>query len=316
MSSTAQRLIVGLEKPYLDKATEKLLAEKQVGGLIFFDRNCENLVQLSELADQIRGCCDDIPFLAIDFEGGRVRRGAGCFSNLEPAAYYVEACLSRLHDDCIKVAQEFGDIGINVNFAPVADLTYEPLNPALAQRTFSSDSMAVADYCRTFIEAFAQYGILCCLKHFPGLGSAANDPHGQMAISCLPAERLAGYDWVPYKAGFEAGAAMVMTTHMLATSIDEMPATFSETTTNLVRAMRFDGIIITDDMTMGAVVGDDLPDKVLRPLVAGHDMVLVCHKFERYEEIIDYLDSHLDELNQHGHKQALKRINDAKKKLA
>jgi beta-N-acetylhexosaminidase len=198
----------------------------------------------------------------------------------------------------------------------VADLAYEPLNPALIQRTFSSDSMAVADYCRIFIETFTQYGILCCLKHFPGLGSAVNDPHGQMAISCLPAERLAGYDWAPYKAGFEAGAAMVMTTHMLATSIDDIPATFSETTTKLVRAMSFDGIIITDDMTMGAVVGDDLPDKVLRALVAGHDMALVCHKFERYGEIIDYLDSHRGDLNQHGHKQALRRINDAKTKLA
>ena len=316
MSSTAQRLILGLEKPYLDKATEKLLAEKQVGGLILFDRNCENLSQLGKLTRHIRDCSSGIPLLAIDFEGGRVRRGAGCFSELGSATSYAETGLDKLRDDCIEIAHEFNDIGINVNFAPVADLAYDPLNPALAQRTFSSESMAVADYCRTFIGAFSQYKILCCLKHFPGLGSAVNDPHGQMAISCLPAERFAGYDWVPYKAGFDAGAAMVMTTHMLATSIDEIPATFSEKTTKLVRAMNFDGIIITDDMTMGAVGGDDLSDKVLRALVAGHDMALVCHKFERYEEIIDYLDGHLDELNQYGHEQALRRINDAKKKLA
>jgi beta-N-acetylhexosaminidase len=316
MSSTAQRLIFGLEKTHLDKITQRLLVERQAGGIILFDRNCKSLSQLGELAGQIRDAGTDIPFIAIDFEGGRVRRGAQYFSSLGAAASYKKAGLTKLREDCLEVGREFRDIGINVNFAPVADLTYEPLNAALNDRTYADDNRAVAEYCETFINAFADNNILCCLKHFPGLGSAVNDPHGQMAVSCLPIERFAEHDWLPYKAGIEAGVAMVMTTHMLASGIDNVPATFSETTTKLVRELGFDGIIITDDMTMGAMVGDDLPDKVLRALLAGHDLALVCHKFERYDEIIDYLDSHLDELNEHGHEQSLRRINDTKRKLA
>jgi beta-N-acetylhexosaminidase len=313
--SAGQRLILGLDKPYLTPQQQEFLSKNQLGGVILFDRNGTDKAQLEKLIDDVYNCLSDIPFVAIDFEGGRVRRMKELFPVLEKASDYI-GNLNKLKDDCHKVGEEFARLKINVNFAPVADILYDPLNPALRDRAYSDDSLSVNDYCKSFIQAFSDSGILCCLKHFPGLGSAINDPHDKTAVSCIPYGHLAHNDFVPYKSGITNGIKFIMTTHVLMTSLDMKIATFSNQTTGLLRSLGFEGIIVTDDLSMGAVK-DSRPIKeiVLEALCAGHDMALVCHNHEEHQEIVDYLEDNLDTLKNNGHEQAIARINDVKKSL-
>ena len=306
---------MGLPAPYLNKQARDILSRYEIGGVILFNRNCENHNQLKQLIEDIKITCISKPFIAIDFEGGRVRRGVELFNVLEAAEYYAPDKLQKLRDDCLKVGQQFKELGINVNFAPVADLKYNPENPALAERTFSDDPAAVAEYCQAFIAAFTENGILTCLKHFPGLGSAANDPHEKMSVTCRSIERFINYDFIPFKTGIESGVPMVMTTHVLASALDSKLATFSENITKLMRNFGFNGIIVSDDMFMGAVNGDNLPQRVLESLVAGHDLTLVCHGINRYEEIIETLENNISLLEKHGHSESIRRIENAKTKF-
>ena len=312
----AQRLILGIKEPFLTQSTKDLLKHNQAGGIILFDRNAENRDQLKEFIAEIKAICPTPPFIAVDFEGGRVRRLGKYFPHLGAPVEYKDD-LAILENQCREIAEQFKEIGINLNLAPVADLTYTPLNPALLNRTFSNDPALVVEYCKSFYKGFAACGIQCCLKHFPGLGSAANDPHDKTAISCISRERIGANDLVPFRAGIKMGINFLMTTHILMTEIDKNISTFSKNTIDLARRIVFDRIIITDDMSMGAIGNSQsLPENVFNALVAGHDMALICHNNDKHEEIINYLDSNLAALSEHSHSQALERILNVKNELS
>jgi len=313
--SPAQRLILGIKEPYLTQSTQYLLKDKLAGGIILFDRNAEDREQLAALINEILEICPEPPFIAIDFEGGRVRRLGKSFSHLGGPSEYADDLIS-LESHCREIGREFKEVGINLNLAPVVDLSYAPLNPALKDRTFSADPTRVIDYCASFYKGFSFSDIQCCLKHFPGLGSAANDPHDKTAISCISKERISANDLVPFKAGINMGINFLMTTHLLMTEIDSKISTFSKNTIDLARLIGFDKIIITDDMSMGAIGNNkSMRENVLAALIAGHDMALICHDNDKHREIVDYLESNLATLEKHGHNQALKRISDVKKEL-
>jgi len=311
------RLILGLQKSHLTNSIKDFLRQKQIGGVILFDHNAENIGELKSLVAEINAACSPgRPFIGIDFEGGRVRRLGKLFGPLRRAEDYADN-LTGLSEDCARLAKQFSACGINFNFAPVCDLTYAPLNVALADRTFSTDPALTAAYCLEFHRAFSGAGIMTCFKHFPGLGSAVNDPHASMAISCIPFERLRDFDLVPYKAGIRLGIKIIMTSHILISSVDGEIATFSKRTTDLARSLGFAGVLITDDLSMGALK-DILPlrERVLKALCAGHDMALVCHDHDDHLVIVEYLEKNLNTLMRSGHLKALSRIEHAKKQLA
>jgi len=314
--SPGQRLILGVKEPYLTQSTKNLLKDKQTGGIILFDRNAENRDQLKEFIAEVKAICPVPLFIAVDFEGGRIRRLGRYFPHLGVPVEYKDD-LAILENHCREIARQFKEIGINLNLAPVIDLTYAPVNPALLDRTFSDDPTLVAEYCSSFYKGFAYKGIQCCMKHFPGLGSAANDPHDKIAISCISKERISANDLVPFKAGIKTSMNFLMTTHLLMTEVDKKISTFSKNTIDLARLIGFDRIIITDDMSMGAIDNNQgLPQNVLNALIAGHDMALICHDNDEHEEIVDYLESNLATLNEHGHSQALERISNVKNELS
>ncbi len=308
-----QRLVLGIKEPYLSNSTMDFLKRKSIGGVILFDNNGISADQLKSLINQIYDACSVLPFIAVDYEGGKVSRLGRFFQPLaQPSEYNGK--LHKLRIDCRKVGNEFNDIGINLNLAPVADIAYSPLNEALKDRTYSYDPSKVADYCLSFYEGFSENDIICCFKHFPGLGSSVSDPHDEIAVSCLARERITGNDLLPFKAGISAGIKMIMTTHLRMTEIDREIGTFSKKTVSLVRDMGFEGIIISDDLSMGAVKNEgSLPGRVLRTLCCGHDMALICHDYIEHEKIADYLENNLPLLEKHGHQEAVKRITDVKK---
>ena len=315
MSSPSQRLVVGLPRPVLDNRTKKLLQNLKLGGIVLFDRNGKNPAQLKDMVKEIHSASMHKIFVAIDYEGGRVQRMKELFEPIKAPADYAKGPLKSLRDDCLKVARQFKSVGININFAPVADVEYQPVNPALDGRVYSSRADLVVEYVQAFIETFHSLNIRCCLKHFPGLGSAVNDPHEAVSLTCQPLERLMAHDMIPFRAGIDSGVDFMMTTHMISSAIDNKVATFSENVIQLARKIGFEGVMITDDMSMGAVKSRDLPGQVLETLACGHDMALVCHDREKYDDIIIHLEKNIDVLNKHGHTESLNRINNVKKKL-
>jgi beta-N-acetylhexosaminidase len=310
-----QRLILGLKQTHLTNSFKRLLRDKQIGGVVLFDRNAEDLGQLRNLVCEIKEPCSITPFIATDFEGGRVRHFADFFRPLaNPTEYAGE--FAKLKSVCQEIGGAFNEIGMNINFAPVVDLSYSPVNPALSDRTFSYDPSQVSDYCLNFYEGFSSKNVICCFKHFPGLGSAVNDPHYETAISCVSRERILTNDIIPFKAGIAKGVKMIMTTHLLITAIDDKIATFSKSVIGMARELGFEGLMITDDMSMGAVKRSlPLPRAVLEALCAGHDMALICHDHDEYPDIINHLEKNLKLLQWHGHEKALQRISDVKKSL-
>lgn len=311
-----QRLILGLEQTHLVNSFKSLFTDKQIGGVVLFDQNAENPVQLKRLIGEINEVCLITPFIATDFEGGRVSHFADFFRLLaKPAEYAGE--FVRLRSACQEIGGDFKEIGINVNFAPVVDLSYSPVNPALSDRTFSYDPSQTSDYSLNFYEGFSANNVICCFKHFPGLGSAVNDPHYETAVSCISRERILTNDIIPFKAGIAQGVKMIMTTHLLITAIDDKIVTFSKSVVGLARELGFEGILITDDMSMGAVKKSlPLPEAVLEALCSGHDVALICHDYDKYPEIVNHLERNLNLLQQHGHEKALQRISDVKKALS
>jgi beta-N-acetylhexosaminidase len=311
-----QRLIVGIDKPYLSESLKSFIARNQIGGVILFDHNGIDLAQIRQLVLDVNRTCEIKPFVAIDFEGGRVRRFKSLLPNLDkPSAYKND--FARLRQDINRVAEALIDLGINVDFAPVADLAYSPLNQALKDRTYSAEPDEVIEYCRVVIESLSSHHILSCAKHFPGLGSAVNDPHLETAISCLSLEQIARNDLKSFRGAAAAGVRMFMTTHMIMSAISDKIVTFEPAIEKLARKMGFDGILICDDLSMGAVKGlRPLPQMALETLCAGHDIALICHDHDKYNAVYEYLENNMELLRRHGHQKAIDRIANVKKSLS
>jgi beta-N-acetylhexosaminidase len=314
--SIGQRLIVGLDKPFLSEPLKSFIGKHQISGVILFDHNGVDLEQIYKLVNDVNRSCDIKPFIALDFEGGRVRRFKDLLPNLEkPAAYRND--FDRLREDVNKVADALIALKINVDFAPVVDLEYSPLNQALSERVYSRPPDEVVEYSRIFIECLGNHDIISCAKHFPGLGSAINDPHLETAISCLSIEQIADNDLMAFKGAVAAGAQMLMTTHIIMTAISDKIVTFEPAVEKLARKIGFDGIMICDDLSMGAVKGfRSLPEMTLDTLCAGHDIALICHDHDKYNDVYSYLEKNLVELERYGHQEALNRIENVKKSLA
>jgi beta-N-acetylhexosaminidase len=311
-----QRLIVGIDKPDLSDSLKSFIKRNQIGGVILFDHNGIDLVQIRRLVQDINQACEIKPFVAIDFEGGRVRRFKNLLPNLDnPSAYRND--FARLRQDIDRVAEALINLGINVDFAPVADLSYSPLNRALIDRTYSAEPDEVIEYCRVVIESLNSHHIISCAKHFPGLGSAVNDPHLEAAISCLSPEQITRNDLRSFRGAVAAGVQMLMTTHMIMSAISREIVTFEPVVEKLSRKMGFDGILICDDLSMGAVKGlRPLPQMALETLCAGHDIALICHDHDKYTDIFKYLENNMELLESHGHQQAIDRIANVKKSLS
>lgn len=314
--SIGQRLIVGIDKPYLSESLKSFIGRKKIGGVILFDHNGNDPEQICQLIRDVNDICDTKPFVAIDFEGGRVRRFKNLLSDLDkPSAYKND--LGKLRDDLNKVADALIRLGINVDFAPVVDLDYSPLNKALTERVYSRFPDEVNEYSQVFIDCLTNRGIICCAKHFPGLGSAVNDPHLETAVSCLSIEQITANDLIAFRGAAAAGAQMMMTTHMIMTALSETLVTFEPAVEKLARKIGFEGILICDDLSMGAVKGfRPLAEMALETLRAGHDIALICHDHDKYEDIYDFLKKNLTALEKEGHQEALNRIANVKKSLA
>lgn len=265
------------------------LTEEHLGGILLFDRNVDGTVQnisspqqLRQLVDCLSRYAPEKPFIAIDQEGGKVCRLKAKTGFVQsPSAQELAASgVSATAASAAVMAAEMASLGITLNFAPVVDLDLNPDNPVIGryQRSFSSASDVVTAHARAFITAHHEHGIGCCLKHFPGHGSAGGDSHlGFVDVTtCWQEQELE-----PYRCLFAAGYDdAVMTAHLVHHQLDPsgLPATLSPKIINglLRRQLGFTGVVFSDDLQMQAISQRwSYREAVQLAVLAGVDVLVV-----------------------------------------
>ena len=281
-----QLFMVGMPGTGADDQTLSLIREFNVGGIIFFSRNIEDPVQIARLCRELQREALKfwgVPlFLAVDQEGGRVARLREPFTAFPGNAAIADS------DEPLKRAEEFGAVtamemklvGLNMNLAPVVDVQRGELEKHLQGRTFGENPEQVALLGRTVVRSLQENGIMAVAKHFPGLGQAKVDPHVHLPRIEATKEQIERMNLVPFKAAIDQRVAGIMSSHAIYAALDpERPATLSgEVLTHLLRdIMNFQGLIITDDLEMGAIAGQrPVGDAALLAFQAGADTLLIC----------------------------------------
>ena len=278
--------MVGIPRPVLDNETRQQLQELRPGGVILFRRNYTTPEALATLCAEIHSLFSDSrPLIAIDHEGGRVHRLNPPFTHF-PAMYKVglTSSVNLAYQVGFAMGQELRSVGIDLDFAPVLDVLTNPANTVIGDRAFSSDPYQVALLGRAQARGLRDADVIPCGKHFPGHGGTLLDSHDDQPKDERSLEELTRIDLYPFQQVITEGIEVIMSAHVLYPALDpEFPATASrKILTSLLRQqMGFNGVIITDDLEMGAVVRHSTIDQaVINALNAGADMLLVCHKID------------------------------------
>ena len=300
MNQLAASVIAGsLEGKELTSDELKFLESMPHAGLTIFGRNIDqdHHEALSTLCQKIQKGSSLRRLIMIDQEGGRVARLKANFPNpgasldLEEGSDSSES-LSRIRAYGQTVGQALRELGINVNFAPVADILTEPTNTAIGNRVWGVEALPTLNRSRAWLEGLQSTGILGCIKHFPGQGDAKLDTHLSEAVIDLPASVLESRELVPFR-GLMGISPMVMISHCIYPAYDTKPASLSKVImSNLLRRqMGFEGVIVSDDMTMGAIPADEKSwgEAIVTAIAHGADLILVCQKLELWRLAIQFV---------------------------
>lgn len=271
--------LIGFENDRIG-LVEEFYRSFDLGGVIIFARNVESPSLLKKLIDEIKSRTAGDLIVAVDQEGGEVNRLTGSEFPVfaSPAHYGERQDLEGAIHAARVTSRELIKLGINMNLSPVADVLTNRENALMERRCFSGDMQEVSEFTAGVISAQSEAGVASCAKHFPGLGDVSADPHSEIAVCDRPFEFVRDSMLPPFTAAIRAGVQAVMTTHMLVPSVDPTNiATFSpRICTEILRgSLCFGGVIISDDLNMGAV--KDAKRAVSRAIAAGHDMALLCH---------------------------------------
>src|SRR5216684_239635 len=280
-SSVAARFLLGFEGNSLTGEMGALL-EQGLAGVAIFPRNFSSLEGLRSFTAEIRRAAGQPVLVGMDAEPG------GPFSLSEPFTQWPAAADLGALDDAALVEQlaqaigtELRAVGVNLNFAPMLDLHVHPGSPVTSERSFGSRPHQVARLGRAFLGGLLKQGVLACAKHFPGHGDAQVDPHEELPVFQGAAARLDGMELVPFAAAVAAGVPAIMTAHILLPQIDpRWPATLSRKmlTEMLRERMGFRGVILADDLGMGAIRKRyGIGEAAIASIKAGSDIIMICH---------------------------------------
>lgn len=281
----------GKKQQAMDDALEDLLTTYKPGGFIFFEENLDNISQTVSFIEDIQKTAEIPMFIAIDEEGGIVSRlddAKALHSTIMPEPYVIGITGNEkyAYEASKAIAEEVKSLGFNLNFAPVADVFSNPKNKVIGRRAYSNDPKVVSQMVAEAIKGTYDTGVIPCIKHFPGHGDTIQDSHTGIAVVENDIERLRQVEFLPFKAGINAGVDFIMTAHVLTPKItdDGLPATLSKTIiTDILRnELGFDGIIITDGLEMNAI-SKVYPEEeaVVMAIEAGVDMLLLPVDFPK-----------------------------------
>jgi len=294
-------LMIGFNGTELPDGFSELIKEYGIGGFVLFERNLVNPGQILALNKQLHSLEEDfIPLIAIDQEGGRVQRLKHPFSRL-PSARKVEEYYKKHHSiDIIYeygmfIAEELSIAGFNMNLAPVLDLC-EKEDGVIGDRAFSDAPLVVEEIGVSMIAGMQDHGIIACAKHFPGNTDTKIDPHKKLpAVNIKPEVMRSNLS--PFIHAINNDVGSIMVSHTLFKDIDDKPASMSKKIVNglLKSGTRFKGIVITDDVKMGAIANTySLSEAVISALAANNDMVMISNiEPEELASLIDEIEDSL-----------------------
>ena len=262
-------------------------ADYHLGGYILFGRDFKDKTreQIVQDIQSYQGAAEIPLFIGVDEEGGTVNRvslnpALRAAPFLSPQDLYAQGGLDLIVSDTLEKCQLLRGLGINVNFAPVCDVSQDP-DDFIYARAFGQDAGQTARYVSAVVEIMVQEHMGCVLKHFPGYGNNA-DTHTGIAYDQRPYETFQASDFLPFQAGIDSGAGMVLVSHNIVACMDgQAPASLSPAVHQILREeLGFDGVIVTDDLVMDGIrdfVNDE--QAAVLAVQAGNDL-LCCTDFE------------------------------------
>ena len=284
-----QLLMIGIHGKTLNDDAKFMLNEYRVGGIILFDRNMESKDQVKTLIADINKAGKSAGltplFLGIDQEGGAVARMENQLIKVPPAEELGNAPIEQAASLAKQSGAELKDLGFNINFAPVADLglTYG--------RSYSTNPDEVVRYAGAVGKAYDEAGLWYSYKHFPGIGKTDVDLHADTSIVPVSKETLLSEDikvFVDLIKQSKPNTYTIMVSHAMYPQIDpDHPASLSKAiiTDWLRKDMGYNGVVVTDDMDMGALAKHyTFGDMAVQSILAGSDILLVCHEYEHMQE--------------------------------
>jgi beta-N-acetylhexosaminidase len=277
-------VIFGLQGVELSDVEREFFVRERPLGFILFKRNIESPAQVKKLVRQLKECVEwDCPIL-IDQEGGRVARLKPPHWRNSPAVKYfadlaekdMESAKEAAYMNARLIGEELYSLGINVDCAPVCDLVFDGAHDIIGDRSFGSEPEKAATLARQMAQGLADSGVLPIIKHIPGHGRARVDSHESLPVVDASLAELRKTDFVVFSK--LADIPWAMTAHITYTAIDaEHPATLSPKVINIIRnEIGFDGIIISDDLSMKALQGT-FTERAEGSIKAGCDLVLHCN---------------------------------------
>lgn len=296
-----------------------------VGGIVYFAQNLLDPEQTTTMLANVKQFYADAgnvaPFIAVDEEGGTVVRIAdneafGAQDVGDASALGSAGDTEAAKRAAEQIADYLMPLGFNLDFAPVADVVDPLRSDTMGLRSLSSDAAVAADMVRAEVEGFRDKKMLCCAKHFPGIGAAAGDSHeGAITIEATN-EELETVDLVPFRAAIEAGVPMIMVGHVSLPNIvgDSTPAPLSSAVVQgmLRDSLGYTGIIVTDSLSMGAITDYYTPaEAAVAALKAGCDIPLMPERLdEAYQGVLSAVQ--VGELTEERLDESLTRILTAK----
>jgi beta-N-acetylhexosaminidase len=277
-----QLLMAGFNGHQISPELRSLAKEFGLGGVILFARNVAEPEQVAELSFEAARLVPELPlWVSVDQEGGRVARLKAPFTEWPPMATLGRSGDERLAERFARaLAIELRSVGITLDYAPVLDIHTNPKNPVIGDRALAEKAEDVARLGSVVVRTLQAEGIAACGKHFPGHGDTSADSHFELPLVEHPPDRLRAIEFLPFKAAIDAGVATIMTAHVLVPSLDERrPASLSRHVVyDLLRdELKFDGVILADDLEMKAVAADyAVAESAVFAIEAGCDGVLVC----------------------------------------
>lgn len=248
-----------------------------IGGVILFAENLDTAEQTKQLTADLQAAAELPLLIGIDEEGGLVSRLDKSnipHEAIPPAAEIADAAAAGS-----TIGSELAELGIQVDFAPVADVNTNPENPVIGSRAFSDDPQTAAERVAAFIRGMQETGVSACAKHFPGHGDTAMDSHAGRTYVEHDWERLRTVEFVPFQAAVEAGVDLIMAGHIETPNAagDGVPASLSPKMLGVLREeLGFDGVIVTDAMNMGAITeAYGVGESAVLAVQAGADLVLM-----------------------------------------
>lgn len=295
-----QRFMIGVDSTRLDDELKHAIETLLVGGIILFSRNVQAPEQITSLCREAQAhaarCGQPPLFISIDQEGGQVARLKAPFTQFEGRPPVTSGSEAIRFADI--TARELAQIGVNMNMAPVLDVLPPEGESIMEQRAFSRDPREVADLGTRIITGLQEKGIMAVGKHFPGIGRTILDSHQDLPDLDVDSAVLEASDLVPFQKAVEVGVSGMMLSHIRYLRMDPVwPASLSPAIAGdlLRRQLGYEGLVMTDDLDMGAVAKHyDFPTIVAQCLAAEVDILLICHPGPNIEAAMDLARHHID----------------------